>query len=66
MHTNEGAADRVLRAILGVVLLAVALAAGLEGAGKIVLMVVGGIALLTGAIGFCPLYRIVGLSTCKR
>lgn len=66
MHTNEGATDRVLRAILGVVLLAVTLATGMEGAGKIVLMVVGGIALLTGAIGFCPLYRIVGLSTCKR
>jgi hypothetical protein len=33
--------------------------------GGILLVVVGGILVVTAAVGFCPLYRILGLSTAR-
>ncbi|MBP8086747.1 MAG: DUF2892 domain-containing protein, partial [Saprospiraceae bacterium] len=31
----------------------------------IVLLVLGGVFVLTSLVSFCPLYAIVGISTCK-
>ena len=66
MKTNESSIDRGVRAILGLVLIVAALATGQTGALKIVLGAVGGIALLTGLVGFCPLYAMLGINTCPR
>lgn len=63
MKANEGTVDRVLRVVIGLVLLGVGLF-GASGAGAIVADVVGAVLLLTGLIGFCPLYRLFGISTC--
>ncbi len=63
MKANESSVDRIIRGILGVVLLLVAFLAVPAGALQIVLAIIGVVLLLTGAIGFCPLYRILGLST---
>ena len=63
MKGNESSADRIIRGILGLALLLVAFLAVPAGALQIVLAVIGVVLLLTGAIGFCPLYRILGLST---
>jgi uncharacterized membrane protein HdeD (DUF308 family) len=63
MKGNESSLDRILRGILGLALLLVAFLAVPAGALQIVLAVIGVVLLLTGAIGFCPLYRILGLST---
>lgn len=59
---NESTADRVIRAIVGVALLA---AAWFIPAGpvRIVFLVVGVIALFTAATGLCLIYRIFGIST---
>ncbi len=66
MKANEGTADRVIRVILGVVLLG----AGIffvQGTLGIVLDVLGAVLLLTGIVGFCPLYRLLGnFSTAKK
>lgn len=64
MKRNESTLDRILRAIGG----AGAVIAGimLSGPAKIILLVIGAVLLLTAAVGFCPLYRLFGLSTCKR
>ena len=61
---NEGNTDRIIRLILGVILVA----AGFyfHGVTAIVLWVIGGIALFTGATGFCLLYMPFGISTKKR
>ena len=56
---NEGNNDRIARIVLGVALLVVALATGWWLIGLI-----GLIPLVTGLIGFCPLYSLCGLSTC--
>lgn len=67
MKTNEGAADRVIRVIVGVALLAAAfLKLGvMDGAiGGIIAAAAGAVALLTGIAGFCPAYVLLGLRTC--
>lgn len=63
MITNESTVDRIIRAILGVLALVAAVALGMGTVGAILLLVVGGILVVTAAVGFCPLYRVLGLST---
>ncbi len=65
MGTNEGVLDRGLRITIGLVALVAGLGVGLGSVASIVLLVVAAIMFLTGVVGFCPLYRIFGLSTCK-
>jgi hypothetical protein len=63
MKQNEGGFDRVIRLILGVVLLAGGFF--VHGWAAILLWVLGSIALFTGATGFCLLYLPFGISTKK-
>lgn len=63
MSMNEGGWDRMLRVVAGLILLAAAYYS-LEGTSAWVVGVVGAIALLTGAIGWCPAYAIFGFNTC--
>lgn len=65
MTTNEGTVDRIIRAIAGLAAVVAALAMDLSGVGAVLLVIVGGILLVTAAVGFCPLYRVLGVSTCK-
>lgn len=62
LKPNEGSIDRVIRVILGVVLLSLAFL-NLIGTAKIIAEVTGGISLITGLVGFCGLYKILGIST---
>jgi len=63
MSTNESTLDRIIRGVVGAVALVVAVVVGVGSVGGILLVVVGGILVVTAAVGFCPLYRILGLST---
>ena len=58
MKTNEGNTDRIIRIALAVVIFGLGLAA------QSWLGLIGFIPLLTGLVGWCPLYSIFGLSTC--
>jgi len=60
---NESNTDRALRAILGAALI-IAFFTVQGAAFGWVLLVLGLIAVGTAAVGFCPLYRLVGVSTC--
>ncbi len=59
MKANVGGIDRIARIVFGLVLIALA-ATGTIGAWGWI----GLVPLATGAIGFCPLYPLIGLSTC--
>ena len=59
---NEGGMDRGIRIVLGIVLLALGWYAG--GTLGITLGVIGLVPLLTGAIGWCPLYAMFNIDTC--
>jgi len=61
MTKNIGNIDRLIRTIVGIVLLILTLYTG--GVLQIVLAVVGAILLATGLIGFCPLYKVLNLNT---
>jgi Protein of unknown function (DUF2892) len=58
MHQNEGSVDRVARVLLGGVLLSLVFFGPHTWLGLL-----GIIPLFTGIVGFCPLYRALGLST---
>ncbi|MEW5871594.1 MAG: DUF2892 domain-containing protein [Chloroflexota bacterium] len=59
---NEASWDRIVRVVLGVVLFY--LGWGMAATGwDILLMVVGAVLLLTGLLGFCPLYFLFKFST---
>ena len=59
MKANVGGLDRILRIAGGIVLIALA-AMGVVG----VWGWIGVVPLLTGLIGWCPAYPLLGISTC--
>ena len=60
MKSNVGGIDRILRIVLGLVLIALAATNTVGWWGWL-----GIVPLATGALGWCPPYAIFGLSTCK-
>ncbi|MBL9049800.1 MAG: DUF2892 domain-containing protein [Tabrizicola sp.] len=66
MATNVGTADRAARALIGVLALLGAFAFGWFSGWMVwAAAAVGVIMLGTAAVGFCPLYRLVGINTCR-
>lgn len=67
MTQNMGRTDRIVRAAAVAPLLVVAaLLAGATTPIGTIALVVAAVMLATSAAGFCPLYRLVGVSTCRR
>lgn len=61
MKTNVGGIDRVLRIVLGLVLIGLALTGTIGVWGWI-----GVVPLATGFMSFCPLYPLLGINTCPK
>ncbi len=64
MKCNMGKVDRIIRIVIGILLIA-----GLFFVSgtllKAILGIIGLVMILTAATGFCPLYVPFGISTCK-
>lgn len=60
---NVGRPDRFLRIVVGIILLSLALLS-LSGFWSGAAIVVGLILIGTGFFGICPMYRLMGISTC--
>ena len=59
MKTNAGSLDRILRIVVGLVLI------GLAATGTVGLWGwIGVVPLATGLFGFCPAYTLLGINTC--
>jgi hypothetical protein len=58
--TNQGTADRVIRVVLGIALLSITMVGPKTPWGYVGLFPVA-----IGLFGFCPLYRVLGVNTCK-
>lgn len=54
---NEGSFDRAVRIIVGLVVLSLTVTGSPWG-------LLGLVPLVTGIVGFCPLYRVAGIRTC--
>lgn len=61
MPCNEGTIDRALRIIVGAVLLLLVFVGPQTAWGWI-----GLIPLLTGLVGYCPLYSLIGFNSCRK
>lgn len=69
MRINIGTPDRIARIVIGVVLALLPFVSGLPLFANPVWLwasiVVGAVLIVTALVRFCPLYAILGLSTCK-
>jgi hypothetical protein len=59
MKSNVGGIDRILRIVIGLVLIGLAVTGTVGAWGWI-----GIVPLATAALGFCPLYTVLGFSSC--
>ncbi len=60
MSSNVGGADRIIRIVAGIILIALAAAGTIGYWGYI-----GVVPLATGLIGWCPAYLPFGIKTCR-
>jgi len=65
MKANIGSLDKVIRIILAIAFAMLYITKMVEGTLGNILLVVGGVLLLTSIINFCPLYAILGWSSGK-
>ena len=66
MKSNMGSVDRIIRIVLAAAVAVLYFTHVLTGTSAIVLGIVGAIFLVTGILGFCPLYAPFGISTRRR
>lgn len=65
MKKNMGSADKLVRVVIAAVVGILYYLGKIEGTLAYVLMAIAIILLVTSLINFCPLYRILGINTCK-
>jgi hypothetical protein len=63
MKRNVGGMEMALRLVIGIALLALGFLHVISGSLAIAAYVVGGIAILTGVIRYCPAWSIFGINT---
>ncbi len=66
MTKNVGTLDRIIRVIVGLTLIAYALPLGFPETGWNGVGWIGLIPLATAVFGSCPLYTMLGVSSCAR
>ncbi len=64
MKKNMGNADRIIRILLAAVFAYLYFSGTVAGTLGLVLVVLGGVFVLTSLVSFCPLYAIFGMNTC--
>jgi hypothetical protein len=65
MKKNMGMADRLIRLSVAGALAGLFLGQVITGALGILALIVAAVFILTSAVNFCPLYKILGIKTCK-
>ena len=66
MKKNMGNIDRIVRTILAIIVGVLYFQGIISGILGTLLLVLAVVFLLTSFVSFCPLYVLVGLSTCPR
>ncbi len=66
MKKNMGLIDKVIRALVAVVVISLYFANVISGVLAIILLIFAGIFILTSLISFCPLYLPFGINTGKK
>ncbi|MHC1780288.1 MAG: DUF2892 domain-containing protein [Bacteroidales bacterium] len=66
MKKNVGTTDKWIRIIIALIIVALYFANLISGTLAIILLIVAGMFIITGFVGFCGLYTLLGISTCKK
>jgi len=64
MKTNMGTTDRIIRLVIAAVLAFLYFSGTVTGTLGIVALVVAAVFTLTSLVSFCPMYSLLGMSTC--
>lgn len=64
MKKNMGNADRIIRVALALIFATLYFTDTVSGTVGLVLVILGGVFVLTSMVSFCPLYTLVGIKTC--
>ena len=62
MNKNVGNKDKAIRVVLGILFVAIGV---LFGGAWLALSVIGAVLLITAVTGFCGVYALFGINTCK-
>ncbi|WP_420385933.1 YgaP family membrane protein [Roseivirga sp.] len=65
MKKNMGTADRIIRLLVVAALVVLYVTGTVTGLWGTIALVVAAIFTLTSFVGFCPIYALVGVKTCK-
>ncbi len=63
MTRNEGTLDRLTRGVVAIMALILAFAVGIGTVAGVILALVALVMAVTAAVGFCALYKLLGIST---
>lgn len=63
---NVGGVDKAIRFVVGLALLALAVFAPVDNHWRVLAAVFALAALVTAALGFCPMNSLLGINSCKR
>lgn len=66
LFINEAGWDRTLRIVAGIVLLVLGFGGAIGGTAGTVVGIVGFVPLVTGLLGWCPLYALFGFRTSRK
>ncbi len=65
MKKNMSNLDRIIRLVIIAVIAILYYTGTVQGVFAFILLGVAGILLLTSFVNFCPLYRLLGINTCR-
>jgi len=65
MKVNESKVDRIIRVVVGLLFLVLFLTNTVAGTLGTILLVLGALLVVTGLIGFCPIYAILKIKSSK-
>lgn len=65
MTCNLGNSERAIRLVLGGILVTVGYLADLSMGAVIALYLAGAVILVSGIAGFCPVWQLLGINTCR-
>ena len=65
MRKNMGIIDRILRVTIALAVFALYAAGQITATAAVILGILAIVFILTSVVGFCPLYKVLGLSTRK-
>jgi fatty acid desaturase len=66
MTRNMGKADKTIRTLIALVLVALVIAGQITGTWAVIALVVATVFVATSLVSFCPLYRLLGINTCSK